>query len=198
MNINLIYQKNAFNFDLRRDISVKYLEDLSSKLISKDKSTFTLLYKNKVLSKSSEFLLKDLINTKETNIPIEISLKNNLKPKTKKILPKINISKDIKFNSIEKNNNEKKLLNKTEIFNIPNKENSIKEIQENPKHNFNSDKYKIMRNDKIVKNEIFEVIYNNKENELLSLMNNFSQIIKEYSDLDKIVKNEIFEVIYYL
>ncbi len=89
MNINLIYRKNAFNFDLREDIDVKYLQDLSSKLISKDKSTFSLLYKNKDLSKNPEFLLKDLINTEETNIPIEIALKNNSKPKDKKILPKL-------------------------------------------------------------------------------------------------------------
>ena len=183
MNINLIYQKEAFNFDLRADISVKYLEDLSSRLISKDKSTFTLVYKNNDLSKNPESLLKDLINTEETNIPIEISLKNNSKPKTKKILPKIKLFKDNKVNSKEKYHKEKILLNKTEIYNIPSKGYSIKELQENSKQNYSSDKYRMNRNDKIIKNEIFESLYNNKEKEILSLMNNLSQIIKEYDSI---------------
>jgi len=92
MNINLIYQEKAFNFDLRADISVKYLEDLSNKLINKDKSTFILVYKNNDLSKNPESLLKHLINAEEVNIPIEISLKDNTKPKIKKILPNIKLS----------------------------------------------------------------------------------------------------------
>ena len=183
MNINLIYQKKAFNFDLREDTSIKYLENLSSKLISKDKSNFTLVYKNNDLSKNPESLLKDLINTEETNIPIEISLKNNTKSNTKKILPKINLSKDYKVFSKEKYNKGKILLNKTEIYNIPNKDYSIKELQENSKQNYSSDKYRMNRNDKIIKNEIFESLYNNKEKEILSLMNNLSQIIKEYDSI---------------
>jgi hypothetical protein len=201
MNINLIYEKNPFNFDLREDISVKYLQDLSSKLISKDKSTFTLLYKNKDLSKNPDFLLKDLVNTEETNIPIEISLKN--KPKDKKILPKISlfkdinkdINKDIKVHSTEKYHKSNKLLSKMQIYNISNKENSIKDLNENSKQNYSSDKYRDYRNEKIVKNEVFEAIYNSKETEILSLMQNLSQIIKEYDailykkrNIDKINK----------
>jgi len=196
MNINLIYRKNAFNFDLREDIDVKYLQDLSSKLISKDKSTFSLLYKNKDLSKNPEFLLKDLINTEETNIPIEIALKNNSKPKDKKILPKINLYKNIKIDySIEKHHKPNKLLNKTEIYNLSNKENIIKDLQDNSKQNYSSDKYRDSRNNKNVKNEIFEALYNSKENEIITLMNNLSQIIKEYDailykkrNIDKINK----------
>ena len=183
MNINLIYQKKAFNFDLREDTSIKYLENLSSKLISKDKSNFTLVYKNNDLSKNPESLLKDLINTEETNIPIEISLKNNTKSNTKKILPKINLSKDYKVFSKEKYNKGKILLNKTEIYNIPSIGYSIKELQENSKQNYSSDKYRMNRNDKIIKNEIFESLYNNKEKEILSLINNLSQIIKEYDSI---------------
>jgi len=178
MNIDLIYQKNAFNFDLREDIYVKYLQDLSSKLISKDKSTFSLLYKKKDLSKYPDFLLKDLINTKENNIPIEIVLKNNSKPKDKKILPKINIYKSIKIDSIEKHHKPNKLLNKTEIYNLSNKENLVKDLEDNSKQNYSSDKYRNSRNNKIVKNEVFEALYNSKESEILALMNNFSQIIK--------------------
>ena len=183
MNINLIYQEKAFNFDLRTDTSVKYLEDLSSKLICKDKSTFTLVYKNNDLSKNPESLLKELINTEETNIPIEISLKNNTKPKIKKILPKIELSKEIKAHSKEKYHKGNILLNKTEIYNISNKGYSIKDLQEYSKQNYSSDKYRMKKNDKIIKNEVFEALYNNKENEILSLMNNLSQIIKEYDTI---------------
>ena len=182
MNINLIYRKNIFNFDLREDISVKYLEDLSSKLISKDKSTFTLLYKNNDLSKNPECLIKDLVNIEETNIPIEISLKNYTKPKDKKILPKLNLYKNIKINSIEKHRKPNKISNKTEIYNLSNKEISSKDLQIS-KQNYSSDKYRDSRNDRIVKNEVFEVLYNSKENEILSLMNNLSQIIKEYDTI---------------
>ena len=180
MNINLIYQKKAFNFDLREDTSIKYLEDLFGKLnqiINPQKNNIHFL------SKNPGSLLKDLINTEETNIPIEISLKNNTKSNTKKILPKINLSKDYKVFSKEKYNKGKILLNKTEIYNIPNKDYSIKDLQENSKQNYSSDKYRMNRNDKIIKNEIFESLYNNKEKEILSLMNNLSQIIKEYDSI---------------
>ena len=34
-----------------------------------------------------------------------------------------------------------------------------------------------------IKNEVFEEVYDNKENELLILMNNLSQKIKEYDDI---------------
>jgi len=183
MNINLIYQKYTFNFDLRENISVTYLKDLSSKLIRKDKSTFTLLYKNKDLSKNPEILLKDLVNTEETNIPIEITLNNNTEPNDKKILPNINLSKDINVNSIEKYHKGNKILNKSEIYNLPNKDYLIKDLQENSKQNYSSDKYRMKRKDKIIKNEIFEALYNSKENEILSLMNNLSKIIKEYDTI---------------
>ena len=135
MNINLIYQKNSFNFDLRENISVNYLKDLSSKLISKDKSTFILLYKNKDLSKNPEFLLKDLVNIEETKIPIEISLNNNIEPSDKKNLPRINLSKDIKVNTIEKYHKGNKILNKSEINHLPNKDYLIKDLKENSKQN---------------------------------------------------------------
>ena len=74
MNINLIYQNNSFNFDLRKDISIKYLEDLVSKLINKDKSSFELLYENNNLADYTNSLLKDHIKT-DSNVSIIISPK---------------------------------------------------------------------------------------------------------------------------
>ena len=61
MNINLVYQNKSFNFDLRKDISIKYLEDLASKLINKDISSFELLYKDNILSDDKNSLLKNII-----------------------------------------------------------------------------------------------------------------------------------------
>ena len=43
MNIDLIYQGNKYNFDLRKDINLKYIHNLASKLIDKDISTFDLI-----------------------------------------------------------------------------------------------------------------------------------------------------------
>lgn len=178
MNINLIYQNNSFNFDLRKDISIKYIEDLASKLINKDKSSFELLYKDNILSENKNSLLKDIVET-ETNIPININTKypNKQEPKSKKIFPKIKLfnRKNIGENNDLKNN---LLLNETEIS--PSlSENSIKVLQ-------NLSKYKLKNKNKIeytTQNKVFEEIYNTKDNEIINLMKNLSQKIKEYDDV---------------
>ena len=74
MDIDLKYKNNLYNFQLRKDISIKYIEDMASKLTNKDKSSFDLLYNNNILPGNSNDLLKDIIET-EKNIPIIISQK---------------------------------------------------------------------------------------------------------------------------
>lgn len=194
MNINLIYKKYSFGFDLRKDISIKYVEDLASKLINKDKSSFHLLYKDNIISESSDSLLKDKVDT-NSNIQIIISPKNDVpRLNIMKILPKVRKFKNINLNlnnkeSIDRNND--LIINKTEILNSLS-DNSLKEKQELSKNNFSFDKYKIKEKKQKLKNAVFEGIYNNKENELLSLMINLSQKIKEYdSILYKKHKNDI-------
>lgn len=194
MNINLIYKKYSFSFDLRKDISIKYVEDLASKLINKDKSSFHLLYKDNIISESSDSLLKDKVDT-NSNIQIIISPKNDVpRLNIMKILPKVRKFKNINLNlnnkeSIDRNND--LIINKTEILNSLS-DNSLKEKQELSKNNFSFDKYKIKEKKQKLKNAVFEGIYNNKENELLSLMINLSQKIKEYdSILYKKHKNDI-------
>ena len=179
MNINLIYQNNSFNFDLRKDISIKYIEDLASKLINKDKSSFELLYKDNILSENKNSLLKDIVET-ETNIPININTKYPIKQlkKSKKIFPKIKLfnSKNIGDNNDLKNNN--LLWNDAEISQSLS-ENSIKVFQ-------NLSKYKLKNKNKIeytTQNKVFEEIYNAKDNEISNLMKNLSQKIKEYDDV---------------
>ena len=175
MNINLIYQNNTFNFDLRKDISIKYLEDLASKLINKDKSSFELLYKDNILSEHKNSLLKDIVET-ENNILINITTKNPTKliKTSKKVFPKIKFKNNNKESNDLKNN---LLLNETEISQSLS-ENSLKTLQNLPKHNF-----KRKKNEYITQNKVFEEIYNAKDNEIYNLMKNLSHKIKEYDDV---------------
>jgi hypothetical protein len=179
MNINLIYQNNSFHFDLRKDASIRYLEDLASKLINKDKASFNLSYKDNILSEGPNTLLKDILKT-ETNVHITISPKvNRSGGKIKKILPKLQISNQSISNteSIETKNN--LIMNDTELSQSFS-ENSIKVLQHLSKHNFG--KIKNQKYEYFTQNKVFEEIYNSKENELLKFLKILSQKIKEYDD----------------
>ena len=188
MNINLKYQNNSFNFDLRKDISIKYLEDLVSKLINKDKSSFELLYENNNLADYTNSLLKDHIKT-DSNVSIIISPKKTKhKLNSRMFLPKIKLFKTLN-NNLENSKKKDYNLNETEISQILS-DISIKDIREFSNNNFNYDKKRKKENKYITKNMVFEEIYNNKENEIFSLMKNLSQKIKEYDNvLYKIFKN---------
>ena len=188
MNINLKYQNNSFNFDLRKDISIKYLEDLVSKLINKDKSSFELLYENNNLADYTNSLLKDHIKT-DSNVSIIISPKKTKhKLNSRMFLPKIKLFKTLN-NNLENSKKKDYNLNETEISQILS-DISIKDIREFSNNNFSLDKKRKKENKYITKNMVFEEIYNNKENEIFSLMKNLSQKIKEYDNvLYKIFKN---------
>ena len=175
MNINLIYQNNTFNFALRKDISIKYLEDLASKLINKDKSSFELLYKDNILSEHKNSLLKDIVET-ENNILINITTKNPTKliKTSKKVFPKIKFKNNNKESNDLKNN---LLLNETEISQSLS-ENSLKTLQNLSKHHFKGKKIEYT-----TQNKVFEEIYNAKDNEIYNLMKNLSHKIKEYDDV---------------
>ena len=184
MNIDLIYNNNSFNFDLRKDISVKYLEDMASKLISKDKSYFDLFYNNNNLSEYNNCLLKD-VTQNEGTIPIVIFPKiNQNKTKLQKVLPKIRLTKNI--TKTRNDNNDK---NKT--LNLNNNDNekflslSDQSTTNIVKINLNTSPKIKKQNEKKyhIKNEVFEEVYDNKENELLILMKTLTQKIKEYDDI---------------
>jgi len=185
MNVDLIYRNNSFNFDLRKDVSVKYLEDMASKLISKDKSSFDLLYNNNNLSEYNNSLLKD-VTQNEGTIPIVISPKmNQNKTNTQKKLPKIKLKKHIRkiSNDInEKNNN--LILNKYNDNELchSQSDNSSKNVLKYNLSISNQKKKEKERKNRL-KNEVFEEIYDKKESELLILMKNLSQKIKDYDDL---------------
>ena len=179
MNINLVYQNKSFNFDLRKDISIKYLEDLASKLINKDISSFELLYKDNILSDDKNSLLKNIIQGETASIIISPKFQENKKKAVKK-LPKLKIINNLNnTNTTSIKNNI--LLNETEISQSFS-ENSIKAIQNLSKINSKVKSNKIKKSEGTTENKVFEEIYNAKDNELISLMNDLSQKIKEYDD----------------
>ena len=175
MNVNLIYQNNSFNFDLRKEVTINYLEDLASKLISKDKSSFELLYKDSSLSEKKNSLLKDIVKTETASIKIFPKVCDYKKKSVRK-LPKLKLSNN--SNDLDIKNN--LLLNETEISQ------SFSEISNKPLNNLSKYIYrsqnKIKKPEYSTENKVFEEIYNAKDNELLSLMKNLSQKIKEYDD----------------
>ena len=173
MNINLIYQNNSFNFDLRKDISINYLEDLASKLIKKDKSSFELLYKDNNLSENKNSFLKDIVKI-EPNIPINILIKLKSVTKFSKLKLLKNINNSDNSNEVSNNLN----LNETEISQSMT-ENSVKVFQNLSKNKFSKKKIE----EYTTQNKVFEEICNSKDNEIISLMKTLSQKIKEYDDI---------------
>jgi hypothetical protein len=180
MNINLIYHNSSFNFDLKKDVSIQYIEDLAAKLINKDKSFFNLLYEDTILSETPNSLLRDIVKSND-DISIIISPKKSLGlPKNKNILPKLKSCNYSTINNTEislANNN--LLSNETELS-ASFSEKSIKALQKLTKHNRTDRRKK--KTDYISQNIVFEEVYDLKENELFSLLNNFSQKIKEYDN----------------
>ena len=179
MNVNLLYQGNNYNFDLRKDIDIKYIYGLASKLISKDISTFELFYKNENLSDYQEStLLKDLAND-NNNINITISSKDIINLLSSDKIKKLKKIKDFEQTKNSVNINDLKIMLTT-----PPIISSINSRNKNPKKPKKSLEY-------ISENKVFEDIYNSKENEIICLMNDLSQKLKEYDDvLYKIYKNK--------
>ena len=188
MNIDLIYQGKSYNFDLRKDSNIKYIQGLASKLIGKDSSTFDLFYKNICFSDYEDtILIKDLVEN-DNNISILIieKGKKNLLSIDKKLKLKKKIDLD-QSNNTANINNLKIMLNSplTSPINSKNK-------NTNQKLNISQNKTN-KKSEYLTENKVFEDVYNLKENEILSLLNDLSQKIKEYDDvLYKKFKNNIY------
>jgi len=178
MNIDLIYQGKSYNFDLRKDSNIKYIQGLASKLIGKDSSTFDLFYKNICFSDYEDtILIKDLVEN-DNNISILIieKGKKNLLSIDKKLKLKKKIDLD-QSNNTANINNLKIMLNSplTSPINSKNK-------NTNQKLNISQNKIN-KKSEYLSENKVFEDVYNLKENEILSLLNDLSQKIKEYDDV---------------
>ena len=76
MKINIIYQGNNYNFSLHKDVNIKYIKNLASKLISKDNSIIELTYNNNLLSDYDETTLLKDFTKEDNNICIFITTKN--------------------------------------------------------------------------------------------------------------------------
>ena len=166
MNIDLKFNNKSYNFELRKDISIKYIEDMASKLISKDISSFDLIYNDKILSEYNNYLLKDIVHTEKT-IPIVISPKiNNKSTKVEKLFPRIRSSKFNDKNSIHNNDNNNLILNENERCLSLNNNNKLN--KDNLKYILSMD-FKKKKKEKEkkyhIRNEIFESVYDNKESE---------------------------------
>ena len=176
MNISLLYQGNNYNFDLRKDVNIKYIKDLASKLISKDISTFDLLYNKIILSNYDESIfIKDLTKCNHDNINILIMQKDK-KCYSNDILKKKKIKKDSDSSKNTNNINNIRTFLNSPLSTPLNAKNKIGYKILKKKNNKASMEY-------ISENKVFEDIYNSKENEIISLMNLLSQKIKEYDDV---------------
>ena len=178
MNISLVFRGNIFNFDLRKDVNLKYIQDLASKLISKHISTFHLLYNNKNLSDYPEItLIKDLIKD-DNNISILIILKenNNLSLSEKK--QKLN-NKDLDLSKNSSNITNSKIILNTPLVTPIHSQKRNQSLNQQ----FSNNIFNRKQTEYSTKNKVFEEVYNLKENEIYSLMNNLSQKIKEYDTI---------------
>ena len=180
MNINLLYQGNNYNFEIRKDITIKYIYDLASKLIDKDISTFELFYKNEnLIDYEDSTLLRDLADD-DKNITIIISSKESKNFLSNDKIKKLKSLKDLEQSKNSVNINKLKIMLTTPPITSPissnNKNTSIKlNVPKNNKSKKTSEY--------ISENKVFEDIYNTKENEIFALMNDLSQKIKEYDDV---------------
>ena len=172
MNISLVYQGNNFNFDLRKDVNIKYIQDLASKLISKDSSTLDLLYKNNYLSDYPDTTLIKNIIKDDRNISIRITQKDQNNELSSDNLTKLK-KKDL---DLSKNSINSKIMSNSTLLspiNSQKRNQSVNQQLSNSILNKKTTEY-------ISKNKVFEEVYNLKENEIFSLMKNLSQKIKEY------------------
>ena len=186
MKVSFIYKNNTFNFNIRKDVSIISLKNKASKLIQKDKSSFDLIYKDKILTENNSTLFQ--IAKNETNVPILISLKDE---NTKKSLSKNNelefplLSLSNQSNPIntvneEVENNLKLKLNESEISH--NSSFSSNEMNGYPIENagyFQSSK----KLKYITRNKVFQDIYNKKEENIINLLEDLKNKILEYDDV---------------
>ena len=211
MNINLVYEGKDYNFDIPNGVTIDYLKELSSKIFNSDKALLDLVYKNeKFKINDDNALIRDLIPEGETNAILTVQINKNLNNlKKNEVVPLATL----KTKRVENNDKEKK-KNNTNISMEKSRNLKIKEIQvikeksedkkENQnrslnfyKDNKNNIKNKIIINNKninLIKKEfdikLFENIYIKKSKELLSLIKEFNNKVKEvYMILYKKYKN---------
>ena len=218
MNINLVYEGKNYNFDIPNGVTIDYLKELSSKIFNSDKALLDLVYNNKKFQLNDDnTLIRDLIPDGEKNVILTVQIHKKIKDKKKdEEIPLVTL----KTRSIESNGKEAKKVdedttnekqgkqekqekskriesNKIIKKSSDKKENHNEELNNSNNNNKNSKSILIINNNKninILKKDLdiksFESKYIKKNRELLSLMNEFNNKIKEiYLSLFKKYKN---------
>ena len=218
MNINLVYEGKNYNFDIPNGVTIDYLKELSSKIFNSDKALLDLVYNNKKFQLNDDnTLIRDLIPDGEKNVILTVQIHKKIKDKKKdEEIPLVTL----KTRSIESNGKEAKKVdedttnekqgkqekqekskkiesNKIIKKSSDKKENYNEELNNSNNNNKNSKRIVIINNNKninILKRDLdiksFESKYIKKNRELLSLMNEFNNKIKEiYLSLFKKYKN---------
>ena len=188
MYVLIIFKNVTYNLELKEDISIINLKNLVSKQIRRVKTSFDLMYNQKILPDDELSLFS--ITKGARNARIKVLLKrshsnNNKISLNKKIeLPLIPSSSKINITTNEDSNLKfpKLNLNETETnSNSSSKElNKISESFQTPKSckkvNQRNIEYK-------TKNKVFEDIYKNKEETIINLMNELKNKILELDDV---------------
>ena len=218
MNINLVYEGKNYNFDIPNGVTIDYLKELSSKIFNSDKALLDLVYNNKKFQLNDDnTLIRDLIPDGEKNVILTVQIHKKIKDKKKdEEIPLVTL----KTRSIESNGKEAKKVdedttnekqgkqekqekskkiesNKIIKKSSDKKENHNEELINSNNNNKNNKSILIINNNKninILKKDLdiksFESKYIKKNRELLSLMNEFNNKIKEiYLSLFKKYKN---------
>ena len=199
MNINLIYEGKDYNFDIPNSVTIDYIKELSSKIFNSDKALLDLLYNNKKFeNKDDNTLLRDLIPEGETNTVLTVQINKDSNNNKNEVTPLVilknketNISdKEIKIlNHIKEKEDKKEYIKYENNKNIEKKK--IHMIKSNPRSKlFSNDNKKNNLNKKVYDFKIFQSNFIQKNKELLEIMKEFNNKIKEiYLFLFKKYKN---------
>ena len=191
MYVLIIYKNLTYNLEIKEDISIINLKNLVSTKIQRIKTSFDLIYNQKILLENELSLFKITKGARNARIIVLLKRSNSNK--------KININKKIelpllplssKTNTINTDNHLKLNLDETEIFSNSSSKNLIKIID-----SFQTSKSCKKANKKIIeyktRNKVFEDIYNKKEETIINLMSELKNKILEYDDvLYRRTKNE--------
>lgn len=191
MNINLIYEGKNYNFDIPNDVTLDYLKELSSKIFNSEKELLDLIYNNKKLSDdNNNILIRDLIPEGESNVVLTVQTNNknmNINTnKNKKRKESKKFFEYLKERDSEETIKEKKILkeeenpiiikNKHEKLFLENLYNNNKNLQSKIRLMLTNNK--INTNKELNKKEKFNHVYIQKHGELLGLIRQFSDKIK--------------------
>ena len=184
MNINLEYEGKHYNFDIKKDVKIDYLKELSSKLFKSDKTLLELICNNNKLDgKNENILIQDLIPKGKNSTVLTVQMSDDIRKdninntKIKKIINNKQ-SQDLKTNKDELDINKNKINNN--IYKTNNNANNKINIEVNDNYNIN----------KMFENKIFIANYIKKSNELFAMMKEFNDKVKETDNiLNRKMKN---------